>query len=248
VYARATLEEVFGSEVLGKARRFSATELRSGIFLSRPDGTYRFAPLPRIAQIAPLQGIVTGDFDGDGHADIYAVQNSSAPIPAIGRFDGGLSQLLRGDGQGNFAAVTPAESGLLVPGDARAVVATDFDGDGWADFLVTRNNDTTLAFRNHGVVGRKSLQVSLSGAAGNPAGVGARITIEFGDGSTQLAEIGSNTGANSQSGNSFFVGYRDANPPRSLRVRWPSGAVTVHAIASGASRVVARLQDGSPHP
>ena len=43
--------------------------------MSQADGTYRFEPLPRIAQIAQLQGMVAGDFDGDGHADIFAVQN-----------------------------------------------------------------------------------------------------------------------------------------------------------------------------
>jgi hypothetical protein len=39
-----------------------------------------------------------------------------------GRFDGGVSLLLRGDGHGHFTAVSPADSGLVVPGDARAVV------------------------------------------------------------------------------------------------------------------------------
>ena len=150
IFARATLEEILGRDALAKARRFAATELRSGVFLSQPDGTYRFAPLPRIAQIAPLEGIVAGDFDGDGRADIYAVQNSFAPVPAIGHFDGGLSQLLRGDGHGNFVAVPPAESGLVVPGDAKAVVALDLDGDGRTDFFISRNNSTTLAFRNNG--------------------------------------------------------------------------------------------------
>ncbi len=83
--------------------------------------------MPRIAQIAPFQGLVAGDFDGDGRADIYAVQNSYAPIPSTGRFDGGLSQLLRGDGSGGFAAIGPAQSGLIVPGDAKALAVADLD-------------------------------------------------------------------------------------------------------------------------
>ena len=73
----------WGGQPRGR-QRFAATEFRSGVLLSQPDGTYRFEPLPRIAQISPLQGLVAGDFDGDGHADIYAVQNSYAPIPAVG--------------------------------------------------------------------------------------------------------------------------------------------------------------------
>src|SRR6478609_9138262 len=88
VYARATLEAVVGQSRLAAATALAVTELGSGVFLSQTDGTYRFALLPRIAQVAPLQGVVAGDFDGDGFADIYAVQNSFAPAPSIGRFDG----------------------------------------------------------------------------------------------------------------------------------------------------------------
>lgn len=149
-YARATLGEILGEAKLATAQRFAATELRSGVFLSQPDGSFRFEPLPIIAQIAPLQGLVAGDFDRDGKADIYAVQNSYAPTPVVGRFDGGLSQLLRGNGRGQFQPVPAAESGLLVPGDAKAVVVLDLDNDGRPDFLISRNNSPTLAYRNKG--------------------------------------------------------------------------------------------------
>ncbi len=171
-YALATLGDLFGNDALDKAKRYAATELRSGVFMSQPDGTYRFEPLPRIAQIAPIQGMVAGDFDGDGHAEIFAVQNSYAPIHAVGRFDGGLGQLLHGDGRGHFTAVPPLESGLKVPGDGKALVVLDLDRDGWPDFLVTRNMNTTLAFRNNRREGHGSLRVLLKGPAGNPTCVG----------------------------------------------------------------------------
>lgn len=237
-YARATLGEIFGEDKLAKARRFAATELRSGVFLSQCDGTYRFEPLPRVAQIAPLQGIVAGDFDGDGHADIYAVQNSFAPVAAIGRFDGGLSQLLRGDGHGHFTAVPSAESGLLVPGDAKALVMLDLNQDGWPDFLVSRNNDDALAFRNNGVAGRRFVRVSLHGPAGNPTAVGARITVELADGSILSSEVYAGSGYYSQSTAACFFGYPDTNAPRQVRVRWPSGTTTQHPFPPGSSSLI----------
>ena len=235
LYARATLGEVLGVDKLAAARRFAATELRSGVLLSQPDGTFRFAPLPRIAQVAPLQGIVAGDFDGDGKADIYAVQNSYAPAPVVGRFDGGLSQLLRGDGRGGFTAVPPAESGLVVPGDAKALAVLDLDGDGWPDFAITRNNGTALAFRNKGVAHRHSLRVSLHGPAGNPTAVGALVTMVLADGSTQSGEIQAGSGYYSQSVAACFFGYPETNPPRSVRVRWPSGNVSEHPVPAQTS-------------
>jgi hypothetical protein len=200
------------------------------VFLSQPDGTYRFEPLPRLAQIAPLQSIVAGDFDGDGRADIYAVQNSYAPIAAVGRFDGGLSQLLRGDGHGHFSPMPVAESGLLVPGDAKALAVLDLDQDGWPGFVVSRNNNTTLAFHNNGVPGRHSLRIQLRGPSGNPTAVGARITVELADGSTQTSEVYAGSGYYSQSAAACFFGYPDANPPKQVRVRWPSGVTTEHSV------------------
>ena len=234
-YARATLGEIYGEEKLAKADRLAATEFRSGVLLSQPDGAYHFEALPHIAQISPWQGLVAGDFDGDGRADIYAVQNSYAPIACVGRFDGGLSQLLRGDGHGHFTPVPPAESNLIVPGDAKALVVLDINDDGWPDFLVTRNNDTTLAFRNSGVTGHKSLRVALRGPAGNPTCIGARITVELKDGSTQTSEVYAGSGYYSQSTAACFFGYPDSTPPKVIRVRWPSGSTTEHSVSAESS-------------
>jgi len=222
-YARATLSEVLGEKPLQAAERFEATELRSGVFLSQKDGTYVFAALPRIAQISPFQGFVTGDFDGDGHADIYAVQNSYAPNPVVGRFDGGLSQLLRGDGRGNFEAVPTSESRLIVPGDAKAVVTIDFDQDGWPDFLVTRNNSTTLAFKNNGVANRRSFRVVIAGAHGNPDAIGATVVGYYADDSRTTYEISAGAGYYSQSSSACFFGSPETNQLKRIEVRWPSG-------------------------
>jgi hypothetical protein len=237
-YARATLGEILGEDKLAAAQRFAATEFRSGVFLSQPDGTYRFEALPRLAQISPLQGLVAGDFDGDGHADIYAVQNSYSPIPLVGRFDGGLSVLLRGDGRGHFTAVPPVESGLVVPGDAKALAVLDLDHDGWPDFLITRNNSTTLAYRNQGIAGRHSLCVRLRGPAGNPTAIGARVVLELADGSTQTGEIYAGSGYYTQSAAACFFGYPESNPPRKLRVRWPAGVTTNHEVPPQQTTVV----------
>jgi hypothetical protein len=243
VYARATLSEILGDEKLSSAQRRSATEFRSGVFLSQADGTYRFEPLPRLAQISPIQGLAAGDFDGDGHADLYAVQNSYAPIPLVGRLDGGVGQLLRGDGRGHFVVVPPAESGLVVAGDAKALAVVDLDGDDWPDFVVSRNGGATSAFRNRGVANRHSLSVRLRGLPGNPAGIGATIALDLADGSTQSAEIQAGSGYFSQSTAAAFFGWAGGNPPKRVRVRWPGGTTTEQVVPPGVSRLTIAAGD-----
>jgi len=225
-YAAATLDEIFSPERLQAAQRFAATEFQSGLFLSQPDGSYRFQPLPRPAQLSPIYGMAAGDFDGDGKADLYVVQNSYAPVAETGRFDGGLGLFLRGDGRGNLTPVPALESGLIVPGDAKGLAVSDFDGNGWPDFLITRNNDITLAYLNRGAAGRNCFGISLRGPKGNPTAVGALITVVMTDGSLQTAEVHAGGGYLSQSSAVSFFGYPQSNPPKAIRVRWPLGGTT----------------------
>jgi hypothetical protein len=231
-YARATLEEVFPADALADATKLTATELRSGVFLSQPDGTYRFAPLPSLAQIAPINGLVAGDFDGDGHTDLAAIGNSYAPPTETSRCDGGVGWLLRGDGGGNFTPVSPAESGLVVTGDARALLTGDLNQDGWPDLFATRNNDRALLFQARPVAGRQSFGVALRGVAGNPTAVGARLTLALADGSSQTSEITAGSGYFSQSSATAFFGYAENITPVRLKIRWPDGRETEHTFTS----------------
>ncbi len=230
LFAAASLGEILGDDKLAAATRYAATELRHGVFLSRADGRYDFGPLPRLAQIAPVQGLVATDLDGDGHADIALVHNSYAPIPYIGRFDGGLGLWLRGDGRGGFTAVPALESGLVVPGDAKALVVADVDGDDLPDLVVSRNASTTLAFLNRRSAGSNPLSVVLRGKPGNQRAAGARLTLELANGTRQTAEVQLGGGYASQSAGAVHFGFTDGNPPRLLTIRWPDGSTTSRPV------------------
>jgi hypothetical protein len=237
-FAKASLEEVFPPDALAAANKLQVTELQSGVFLSRPDGTFRFTPLPRLAQIAPVFGTAAGDFDGDGRADILAVGNSYAPAPFLGRFDGGVGWLLRGDGRGGFVPMPVAESGIIMRRDAKALALMDYNQDGWPDFFATRNNDHAVAYLNRPRPECRSFGVALQGTAGNPAVVGARLTVTLADGSSQTAEIAAGSGYFAQSSATVFFGYPEATPPTELRIRWPDGRESVQSFPSAPSKIV----------
>jgi hypothetical protein len=226
-YAKASLNDMFPQEVLATATRFAVTELRSGVFLSQPDGTWKFMPLPRLAQIAPIQAMHAGDLDGDGRADLLVVGNDYSPTMETTRFDGGHGWLLRGDGRGGFAAMPAAESGIMVPGDSRAIAVTDLDQNGWPDFIVTQNNNRSLFFSNAGRAGARSFGVALRGAAGNPSAAGARLVLTLADGSRQVTEKGHGP---------VYFGFPETNPPTRLTIRWPVGQVSEHTFSAPPSR------------
>jgi hypothetical protein len=146
-YSHATIEEIFPAEYLAKAKRYAATELASGVYVQKANQTFEFKPLPSMAQISPINGIVVRDLDGDGIPDVYCVGNNFGPEPSTGRFDGGVSILLKGDGHGGLTPVPTWQSGLLAAGDARAAVAVALPGQkGIPSIAVSQSNGPVLLF------------------------------------------------------------------------------------------------------
>jgi hypothetical protein len=236
-FAQATLAEIVGEDKLAAAQRFQATEFRSGVFLSQLDGTFVFSPLPQEAQIGPLQGVVVQDFDEDGFEDIYAVQNSFAPVPVVGRYDGGLGVVLYGGVDGSFRGNAYVDSTLHISGDAKAVVTTDLDSDGYVDVVGTRNNGQTFAVLNQFNDGKFSptpkervVVVALQGSGANPSGVGARVTLTLASGVELVREVSAGSGYFSQSSARAGFAWEQETKPEKLTVRWPDGEVTEQVV------------------
>jgi enediyne biosynthesis protein E4 len=147
-YADAQVTDVFPAEHLSKAQRLEATELASGVYHQRPDGTFEFRPLPTQAQISPITSIIVGDLEGRGALDLYCVGNNYGPEPSTGRFDGGVGLLLRGNGKGDFEAVAPWKSGLVAPGDTRLAALVRYAGKASRPgILVSQSNGPLYFFK-----------------------------------------------------------------------------------------------------
>jgi len=241
-FALASLQEIYTPQRLTNAHRFEANTLESGVLLNDGSARFTFRPLPRLAQASPGFGVVLTEIDGDGKYDLYLVQNFFSAQAETGHMDGGLSLLLRGNGDGTFTPVWPAESGMVVPGDAMGLAACDLNQDGWPDFVVTQNNDRLLAFRNRGIAGRQCLAVRLQGLAGNPTGVGAKVTVRHADHTTQTAEVYAGSGYLSQSSATLFFAQGAHLGHQEIQVHWPDGRVSIHIPEADTHHVVL------PHP
>jgi hypothetical protein len=148
-FARATVEDIFGTPALSDATVKRVHTLSSSLARNNGDGSFSLIPLPRETQQAPVYAILPGDHDRDGHPDLLLAGNFDAMDPKIGRMAGSYGWLLRGDPKATdrFVAVGPAQSGFVVPGQARDIARVRTRGRGGELIVVARNDDRPLVFR-----------------------------------------------------------------------------------------------------
>jgi hypothetical protein len=142
--------------------------------------------------------------------------------------DGGVSLLLAGNGDGTFTPVSPSDSGMVVPGDAKSTTVVDLNADGLPDVVVGVNDGELSAWqrRASNAASVDVLAIRLKGSPGNPTGIGARITVTDESGRAQAGEICAGGGYLSQSAAVAWFGVGGGAKPARVEVRWPDGTVT----------------------
>jgi enediyne biosynthesis protein E4 len=144
-------------------------------------------------------GLAWGDYDGDGHTDLFVV-NESGPLTLsadeVAR-SAAHARLFHNRGDGTFEDVTEA-AGVAVRGLGMGAAWGDYDGDLDLDLFVTRYG-TNLLFRNEG--GGRFRDVSARTGVGLPRGFWTGISLADYDGDGDL--------------DAYICGY--------VRYRWDAG-------------------------
>jgi hypothetical protein len=150
-FASSDIEDVYGDQ-LKTAIQAKAYQFES-VYIENRDGQFIVKPLPKRAQIAPIQGILTDDFDADGHLDILVAGNLYVSEVETGVADAGIGLYMRGDGKGNFTPVSPMECGIFANLDVRDLALVR-SKSGKTTVVVANNNNRVQAFgydRKNGV-------------------------------------------------------------------------------------------------
>ncbi len=146
-YKDQTVSDIFDKASLDQAVKLEAFELASSILINDGKGKFTVQHLPVEGQFTTLYGLEVRDFTGDGKKDILVGGNFYSAKPEVGRYDASFSLLLKGDGKGNFEAVSSKDSGILIQGEVRDIVTVKSGNR--SIILVSRNNDSLLAYTTH---------------------------------------------------------------------------------------------------
>ncbi|HEX7978360.1 MAG TPA: VCBS repeat-containing protein, partial [Gemmatimonadaceae bacterium] len=129
---------------LEKATHYEADTFASVMLHNDGGGKFTATPLPDMAQISPVRGIVVHDVDGDGHLDLIVAGNQYDTEPNTPRFDAGNGLWLRGDGHGHFTPVSSRQSGLLATRDVAGIALASTPTG--STLIVANTGDTLQAF------------------------------------------------------------------------------------------------------
>jgi hypothetical protein len=143
-FATASVAQLFGDPQLRRAVHYQTDTFASVYLQNNGDGTFTSVPLPNLAQIAPIRGIIAHDVDRDGNLDLIVAGNLYDTEPNTPPADAGNGLWLKGDGRGHFTPIPPVESGFLAPRDVAGLALMQTPAG--KAVLIANSGDSLQAF------------------------------------------------------------------------------------------------------
>ncbi|EPR67653.1 VCBS repeat-containing protein [Cyclobacterium qasimii] len=137
-YAEATLPSLLGQAFLDSTKNsFEASTFSSILLINKGEKGFERIPLPNLAQLSPVFGIETGDFDGNGLMEILLVGNFHSSEVITGHYDAsyGLRLEYSADEKIHIKKDLP-----WLSGDVRGIVPIYIGSEKELMYLVAKNN------------------------------------------------------------------------------------------------------------
>ena len=182
-------------------------------------------------------GIASGDFDDDGHEDVFITSGMGYP------FYYWPNQLMMNRGNGTFAdraeelGVEPPTggdyqekpiAGKKAARSSRSAAVADFDNDGRLEIVTNNFNDRPYFYANR-FPKKNFLELKLTGTNSNRDAIGAVARLWIGK-TVLMRQVNPAGGYLAQSSKTLHFGIGDNTAVDSVVIRWPRGLrqVLVH--------------------
>ncbi|WP_461130138.1 VCBS repeat-containing protein [Spirosoma aerophilum] len=119
-FAGKPLDEVLKDDELKDAQESTVNQFAS-VYLENKGGKFTVHELPMMAQVSKLFALQAIDLDHDGDLDVLGGGNFYGVSTYQGRYDASYGLVLRNDGNGNFTALSPVDTGFLLNGEIRDI-------------------------------------------------------------------------------------------------------------------------------
>ena len=118
-YAHATIHDIL-PDTTG-ALKLHVNHLSNSFVENLGNGKFTLRPLPVLAQMAPVYGMVIEDVNQDGNLDVLINGNDYGNEITNGHYDALHGLVLLGNGKAEFQAMNLQQSGFFIPGDGKAL-------------------------------------------------------------------------------------------------------------------------------
>jgi len=145
-YATSTIDKVLTAEERKGALVKKATTFSSSILINDGKGKFKIQSMPGQAQFSNITGMVAEDFNMDGNVDLLFCGNDYGTEVSVGRYDASNGLMMKGDGAGQFTAMSIAESGIYIPGNAKALVKL-MGANNTYNVIASQNRDKMIISR-----------------------------------------------------------------------------------------------------
>ena len=195
-------------------------------------GKWQETALPAGLETLWPWGITTGDYDNDGHEDVFITAGMGYP------FYYWPNSLMMNQGDGKFVdratdlGIEPPPDGIYqhdpIAGhqatrSSRSAVVADFDGDGRLEIVTNNFNDRPYYFANR-FTRRNYVELRLTGTVSNRDAVGAVVRLWVGK-TVMVRQVNPAGGYLSHSSRTIHFGLGDHSSVDRIEIRWPRGIV-----------------------
>ena len=152
MFATATLEEIYGKQMLESSIHKQVDVLAHHWFENRGDGTYVRHLLPTRSQFSSISQITFLNYDGDDFPDMLVTGNLYNTEVETPRLDASYGLVLRNNKDQTFEAIPFSKSGLAIRGEVKAVASIKLGAEQRPAYLMAINNDSLRVIAQTGTV------------------------------------------------------------------------------------------------